>query len=78
MARDHAVQIPVLVDAVVRGQPRKLVLFANRNAFYYVLDRRTGEFLAADQGRVFRQVASDGIRRLARVLAEDPQLPLAP
>jgi hypothetical protein len=36
------------------------------------------EFLAADQGRVFRQVASDAIRRLARVLAEDSQLPLAP
>jgi hypothetical protein len=41
-------------------------------------DFHTVEFLAADQGRVFRQVASDGIRRLARVLAEDPQLPLAP
>ncbi len=41
-------------------------------------DFHTVEFLAADQGRVFRQVASDGIRRLARILAEDPQLPLAP
>jgi len=41
-------------------------------------DFHTVEFLAADQGRVFRQVASDGIRRLARVMAEDPQLPLAP
>jgi alcohol dehydrogenase (cytochrome c) len=26
---------------------RKLMLFANRNAFYYVLDRITGEFLSA-------------------------------
>ena len=41
-------------------------------------DFHTVEFLAADQGRVFRQVASDAIRRLARVLAEDRQLPLAP
>lgn len=41
-------------------------------------DFHTMEFLAADQGRVFRQVASDAIRRLARVLAEDSQLPLAP
>jgi hypothetical protein len=41
-------------------------------------DFHTVEFLAADQGRVFRQVASDAIRRVARVLAEDPQLPLAP
>jgi alcohol dehydrogenase (cytochrome c) len=38
-------QVPVLVDAVVDGSPRKLVVTANRNAFYYVLDRATGEFL---------------------------------
>lgn len=41
-------------------------------------DFHTMEFLAADQGRVFRQVASDAIQRLARILAEDSQLPLAP
>jgi len=40
-------------------------------------DFHTVEFLAADQGRVYRQVASDAIRRLARVLAADTQLPLA-
>jgi alcohol dehydrogenase (cytochrome c) len=38
-------QIPVLVDAAVDGRPRKLVVTANRNGFYYVLDRTTGEFL---------------------------------
>ena len=38
-------QIPVLLDAELEGKPRKLVLLANRNAFYYVLDRTTGEFL---------------------------------
>ena len=38
-------QIPVLLDAELAGKPRKLVLLANRNAFYYVLDRTTGEFL---------------------------------
>ena len=42
-------QIPVLIDAVWQGKPRKLMLFANRNAFYYVLDRATGEFLRATQ-----------------------------
>jgi hypothetical protein len=41
-------------------------------------DFHTIEFLAADQGRVYRQVTSDAIRRIARMLAEDPQLPLAP
>jgi alcohol dehydrogenase (cytochrome c) len=42
-------EIPVLADATFRGSPRKLVLFANRNGFYYVLDRLTGEFLHARQ-----------------------------
>jgi alcohol dehydrogenase (cytochrome c) len=41
-----ATEVPVLVDADVRGEKRKLVLFANRNAFYYVLDRVTGKFVA--------------------------------
>ena len=39
-------QVPVLVDASVAGRARRLVVTANRNAFYYVLDRTTGEFLA--------------------------------
>jgi alcohol dehydrogenase (cytochrome c) len=38
-------QVPVLVDADVGGRPRKLVVTANRNGFYYVLDRTSGEFL---------------------------------
>jgi alcohol dehydrogenase (cytochrome c) len=41
-----AVQIPVLVDAQWKGAPRKLLLWANRNGFMYVLDRETGKFLA--------------------------------
>jgi alcohol dehydrogenase (cytochrome c) len=41
-----AVQIPVLVDANWNGAARKLMLWANRNGFFYVLDRATGEFLA--------------------------------
>jgi alcohol dehydrogenase (cytochrome c) len=40
-------QIPVLVDATLDGRERKLVIMANRNAFYYVLDRVDGEFLLA-------------------------------
>jgi alcohol dehydrogenase (cytochrome c) len=38
-------QIPVLVDAEVGGRPRTLVVTANRNGFFYALDRRTGEFV---------------------------------
>ena len=40
-----AVQIPVLADLEYEGRMRKLILWGNRNAFYYVLDRETGEFL---------------------------------
>ncbi len=46
-----ATQVPVLIDATdatdstTRG--RKLVVVPSRNGFYYVLDRRTGEFLLA-------------------------------
>jgi len=36
---------PVLFDASVRGTPRKLLMVANRNGFYYVLDRQTGQFV---------------------------------
>ncbi len=40
-----AVEIPVLVDATYQGQPRKLLVQANRNGYYYVLDRTNGKFL---------------------------------
>ena len=38
-------QVPVLADITFRGQPRKVMLWANRNGLMYVLDRVTGEFL---------------------------------
>lgn len=38
-------QIPILFDAPIDGRKRKLLATANRNAFYYLLDRETGEFL---------------------------------
>ena len=40
-----AVQVPVLVDRQWQGQPRKLMLWANRNGYFYVLDRTDGQFL---------------------------------
>jgi len=42
-----ATETPVLVDANYRGQPRKLLVEANRNGFLYVLDRTDGKFLSA-------------------------------
>ena len=41
-----ATQVPVLVEGEVRGKKRKLLVFPNRNAFFYVLDRTSGEFLS--------------------------------
>jgi alcohol dehydrogenase (cytochrome c) len=38
-------QVPVLVDMDWKGRPRKVMLWANRNGHFYVLDRTTGEFL---------------------------------
>jgi alcohol dehydrogenase (cytochrome c) len=46
-ADDHdwdSAQIPVLVDRPEAAHPRQL-LWANRNGFFYVLDRVTGEYL---------------------------------
>ncbi len=40
-----SVQVPVLVDSEWEGKPRKLVYWAQRGGFYYVLDRETGKFL---------------------------------
>jgi alcohol dehydrogenase (cytochrome c) len=48
-----SVQIPVLADMVWRGSPRKLMLWANRNGYFYVLDRTNGEFL---EGKPFVRV----------------------
>jgi len=42
-----ATQIPILVDGTVRGQPRKLLAWAARNGFYYLLDRTNGQFILA-------------------------------
>jgi alcohol dehydrogenase (cytochrome c) len=40
-----AAHVPILFDAEVRGRKRKLIANANRNGFYYLLDRESGEFL---------------------------------
>jgi alcohol dehydrogenase (cytochrome c) len=48
-----SVQVPVLADIELQGQPRKVMLWANRNGFYYTLDRTNGKFLV---GKPFTQV----------------------
>jgi alcohol dehydrogenase (cytochrome c) len=42
-----ATESPVVVDANFHGSPRKLLLQANRNGFFYVLDRTNGKVLLA-------------------------------
>ena len=57
-------QIPVLADTVFGGEQRKLMLFPNRNAFFYVLDRETGEFLL---GKPYaRQTWAEGLDETGR------------
>lgn len=40
-----AIQVPILADLEFDGEMRKVMMWANRNAFYYTIDRETGEFL---------------------------------
>ena len=54
-----AIQVPILADLQMGGEPRKVMMWANRNAFYYTLDRETGEFLV---GKPFaRQTWAEGL-----------------
>jgi alcohol dehydrogenase (cytochrome c) len=40
-----AAEVPVLVDANFNGAPRKLLMQASRNGYFFVLDRTTGKSL---------------------------------
>jgi alcohol dehydrogenase (cytochrome c) len=47
---DYDAQQPTaLIDTTWQGQPRKLLVQANRNGFFYVLDRTDGRFLLGTQ-----------------------------
>jgi alcohol dehydrogenase (cytochrome c) len=48
-----AAQVPVLVDMLWDNRPRHLMLWGNRNGFFYVLDRTDGKFLG---GSAFTKV----------------------
>ena len=37
--------VPVLAEVTIGGKPRQVVMVANRNGFFYVLDRVTGDLL---------------------------------
>jgi quinohemoprotein ethanol dehydrogenase len=42
-----SVQHLILADLKIDGRTRKVVMQANKNAFYYVIDRLTGQFISA-------------------------------
>ena len=41
-----AVQQLILADITIKGQPRKVIMQASKNGFFYVLDRITGKFIS--------------------------------
>jgi alcohol dehydrogenase (cytochrome c) len=56
-------QIPVLADLTLQSRQRKVVMTANRNGFFYVLDRATGELLLAKpftNSKWAREIGPDG------------------
>jgi quinohemoprotein ethanol dehydrogenase len=42
-----SVQQMILADLTINGKPRKVIMQASKNGFFYVLDRVTGEFISA-------------------------------
>jgi alcohol dehydrogenase (cytochrome c) len=71
--------VPVLADLTVNGRARKVVMVANRNGFFYTLDRTTGELLV---GKPFtdtkwaRELGADGkpmVLNLGVATPDNPQ-----
>ncbi len=68
-----ATQVPVLADIEYQGRPRKVMLWANRNGFWYVLDRVTGEYLS---GQPFTKVTwASGLDAKGRPQGVKPPTP---
>jgi alcohol dehydrogenase (cytochrome c) len=66
-------QVPVLADVQWQGRTRKAMLWANRNGFFYVLDRSTGQFL---QAKPFVQVTwANGFDEKGRPMRVPGKLP---
>jgi alcohol dehydrogenase (cytochrome c) len=42
-------ETPILIDGEFKGKPRKMVIHADRNGYFYVLDRLTGEHLVTSK-----------------------------
>src|SRR6266567_2107837 len=57
-------EVPVLADITIAGQLRKVVMVANRNGFFYTLDRESGRLLVAkpfiDGSNWAKEIGADG------------------
>ena len=68
-----AIQVPILADLDVAGERRKVMMWANRNAFYYTIDRETGEYLV---GKPFaRQTWAEGLDANGRPIRAPDMFP---
>ncbi|MEE2778040.1 MAG: PQQ-dependent dehydrogenase, methanol/ethanol family [Acidobacteriota bacterium] len=68
-----ACQIPVLADVEFGGEMRKVLLMAQRNAFFYAIDRENGEFL---RGTEFaKQTWAEGLDENGRPIRVPDMLP---
>ncbi len=68
-------EVPLLIDAKINGKPRKLLAQANRNAFFYLLDRTTGEFIT---GKAFsKETWASGLDAKGRPILNPNQEPNA-
>ena len=70
-----AVQVPVLVDTNWQGSQRKLMMWANRNGFFYVLDRTNGKFLSGSP--FVKQTWSKGLDASGRPIPAPDKSPNA-
>jgi alcohol dehydrogenase (cytochrome c) len=70
-----SVQIPVLVNAPAKDSQSKLLSWANRNGFYYLLDRTNGKFLLANP--FVKQTWADGLDQKGRPKVRPESVPSA-
>ena len=68
-----AIQVPILADIKFNDEMRNVMMWANRNAFYYTLDRKTGEFLV---GKPYaKQTWATGLDKKGRPIRAPNKLP---
>ncbi len=68
-----AIQVPVLAEVEVSGEPMKAMLWANRNAFYYLLNRQNGKFVLGEAFAM--QNWADGLDEEGRPLLRENVFP---